>query len=134
MAFFIIQIIAFISLTKVSSPVPFEIILLLIMTCYGGGFSTLPAFLSDMFGLKQLSTIHGYELTAWGIAGIVGPTVVSRVLEATGRYNLTLYVFACAFVVAFVVSCIMAKNIVSLRKAQEVQDMKVENVAKHTSA
>ncbi len=116
-AFFVIEIGAFMLLTKVSTPLAFQCLLLLIMTCYGGGFATLPAFLGDMFGTRQLGTIHGYELTAWGIAGMVGPTIVSRMLEATGNYTYTLYLFTGFFVIALVVSLLMAQNVFSLRKA-----------------
>jgi len=91
-------------------------LIFLILTCYGGGFSTLPAFLGDMFGTKQLGTIHGYELTAWGIAGMVGPSIVTRVLEATGSYTTTLYIFAGFLTFAFVVSCLMSLDLSHARR------------------
>ena len=116
--FFVLQIGAFLLLTRVTTPLLFEALLLLIMTCYGGGFSTLPAFLGDMFGTRQLGTIHGYELTAWGIAGMVGPGIVSRMQAATGGYDQTLYLFTGFFVLALITSCLMAINVFALRRRQ----------------
>ncbi|KAF5032297.1 putative MFS-type transporter YhjX [anaerobic digester metagenome] len=116
MAFFVIQVVAFLTLSTVSDAFAFQCLIMLIIICYGGGFSTLPAFLGDMFGTKQLGTIHGFELTAWGIAGIVGPTIVTKVLEATGSYTTTLHIFAGFLAVAFLVSCLMAKEIKAKRQ------------------
>lgn len=115
-AFFVIQIAAFMGFTMTDSTFVFQTLLLIIMTCYGGAFATLPAFLSDMFGAKQLGAIHGAELTAWGMAGLVGPAIVSYILEFTGSYTTTLHIFTGFFVVAFVVSLLMAYNIRTLRK------------------
>ncbi|MFI3271861.1 MAG: OFA family MFS transporter [Pseudomonadota bacterium] len=115
-AFFVIQIAAFMLLTMTESSLVFQTLLLIIMTCYGGAFATLPAFLSDMFGAKQLGAIHGAELTAWAMAGLVGPAIVSYILEFTGNYNATLYIFTGFFVVAFIVSLMMARNIAMLHK------------------
>jgi len=64
-----------------------------------------------MFGTKQVSAIHGYILTAWASAGIAGPMFVSWIREMTSGYTSTLYVFAGLFVVAFVVSLLIKKNI-----------------------
>nr|WP_243545724.1 OFA family MFS transporter [Pseudodesulfovibrio tunisiensis] len=122
MAFYIIQIFAFLALTKVTDAVAFQALLFLILTCYGGGFSTLPAFLGDMFGTKQLGSIHGYTLTAWGCAGIVGPTIVTEVLEMTGSYSGTLYIFTGFLAVALVVSCLMVLDLRQKRKLQMSQE------------
>ncbi len=111
MAFFIIQVFAFLALTKTTNPLFFQCLIFIILTCYGGGFSTLPAFLGDMFGTKQLGTIHGYELTAWGLAGMVGPSIVTRVLEATGSYSATLYIFAGFLTFALAVTFFLAHDL-----------------------
>ena len=47
-----------------------------ILSMYGGGFATVPAYLADMFGTQFVGAIHGRLLTAWSTAGIVGPVVV----------------------------------------------------------
>ena len=63
--FFLIQIFAFYALAETSSAFIFQLIVFVIISCYGGGFSCMPAFLSDLFGTKELSAIHGKILTAW---------------------------------------------------------------------
>jgi len=103
-AFYIIQIFAFALLPLAQNPVTFQILVLLILTCYGGGFASIPAYISDMFGTKQLAAIHGYVLTAWAAAGIVGPMLVSYVRSTTNAYDKTLYIFVGFFVTALITS------------------------------
>ena len=91
--FFAIQIATFFLLPSITSAIVFQIILFLIMTCYGGGFASIPAYIGDIFGTKQLGAIHGYILTAWAAAGLVGPMVASWIREATDSYAGTLYIF-----------------------------------------
>jgi MFS family permease len=79
----------------------------IIMSMYGGGFSTVPAYLADMFGTQFVGAIHGRLLTAWSTAGIIGPVVVNYLREfqlAAGvprdkLYDSTMYVL-CAMLVA----------------------------------
>ena len=79
----------------------------IILSMYGGGFSTVPAYLADMFGTQFVGAIHGRLLTAWSTAGIIGPVVVNYIREfqlAAGvprdqLYNTTMYVL-CAMLVA----------------------------------
>ncbi len=52
-----------------------------ILSMYGGGFATVPAYLADFFGTQMVGTIHGRLLTAWAAAGIIGPVVVNCLLE-----------------------------------------------------
>jgi MFS family permease len=71
-----------------------------ILTMYGGGFATIPAYLADMFGVGNVSAIHGRLLTAWSTAGILGPVLVNYVREfqishgvaASNAYTFTMYV------------------------------------------
>lgn len=58
----------------------------------------MPAYLSDLFGTKELGAIHGRILTAWGIAGVVGPYLVAVFREMTKGYSTILYFFAGCFV------------------------------------
>ena len=85
----------------------FQILVFVIISCYGGGFSCMPAYLSDLFGTKELSAIHGKILTAWGLAGIAGPLLLSYMRETTSGYTATLYVFAAAFVLSLIVALIL---------------------------
>ena len=109
--FFIIQIIAFMVLAQTSNAGLFQIMVFVILLCYGGGFATVPAYLGDMFGTKELGAVHGYTLTAWAAAGLAGPTIVSQVKLATGSYSTTLYFFSGLFAFALLVSILVKLNI-----------------------
>jgi len=114
-AFFIIQVVAFWVLPDITSVILFQIVLYLILTCYGGGFATLPAYIGDLFGTKELGAIHGYVLSAWGLAGVTGPQLVARLYQATGSYEAVLHVFSVVFVVALVVSIMMTIHVINAR-------------------
>jgi MFS family permease len=62
----------------------FVILAMLILSFYGGGFATVPAYLRDLFGTFQVGAIHGRLLTAWSAAGVVGPLIVNGFLDAKG--------------------------------------------------
>ncbi len=114
-AFFLIQIVAFFVLPKTTSAFLFQGVVFLILTCYGGGFSSIPAYIGDVFGTKRLSAIHGNILTAWAAAGLVGPLIAARVRETTGSYEQTLQIFAGFFVFALVCSILIQLNIRKIR-------------------
>lgn len=105
--FFFLETLAFWKLASTTETFLFEVLVLLIITCYGGGFSCMPAYLSDIFGTRSLSAIHGRILTAWGLAGVVGPFLVSWLRESTNGYALTLYFFAGCFVVNLIVALVL---------------------------
>ena len=73
-----------------------------ILTMYGGGFATIPAYIADLFGVGFVSAIHGRLLTAWSTAGILGPVLINYVREfQIGRgvppadsYTFTMYALA----------------------------------------
>lgn len=108
--FFTIEIAAFWQLAGTTDAFMFQVLVLLIISCYGGGFSCMPAYLSDIFGTRQLSAIHGRILTAWGIAGVVGPSLVSWLRESTSGYSLTLEFFAGCFVVNFFIALVLKQR------------------------
>lgn len=118
--FFVIQILLFFLLPFTTEALLFQLILFIIMTCYGGGFAAIPAYIGDIFGTKQLGAIHGYILTAWAAAGLAGPFIVSTIREATESYTLTLYIFTGMFVVALVISIIIRQDIKRV-KAGKIQ-------------
>jgi OFA family oxalate/formate antiporter-like MFS transporter len=118
--FFLTQTIAFYLLPSISDIIVFQFLLYFIMTCYGGGFASIPAYIGDIFGTKELGAIHGYILTAWAAAGLVGPLIISIVKDMTGSYSQTLYVFAGFFAVALIVSILMFINIKELRKEKNI--------------
>jgi MFS family permease len=82
----------------------------LILTMYGGGFATIPAYLADLFGTRFVGAIHGRLLTAWSVAGILGPSVVAFIREAQVQrgipadqaYNMTMYILAAMLVAGLV--------------------------------
>ena len=113
--FFAVEILAFWFLPSLTSIVMFQVVLYLILTFYGGGFSTLPAYIGDLFGTKELGAIHGYVLTSWAMAGVFGPQMVARLYQATGSYQTVLHVFSGAFAVAFAVSILMTIYVIKAR-------------------
>ena len=106
-SFFIIQGFAFLCLSQTTDSILFQFLVYLIISCYGGGFSTIPAFLSDLFGTRELSAIHGKILTAWAAAGVVGPLFVAWIKDTTHSYTATLLVFSFCFVVSLIVSTML---------------------------
>ncbi|MBO0935776.1 OFA family MFS transporter [Fibrella sp. HMF5335] len=90
----------------------------IILSMYGAGFATIPAYLRDMFGTLQVGAIHGRLLTAWSTAAILGPTLVTQLRDyyiSSGKaagltesvakasaYNTTMYIMAALLVVGFV--------------------------------
>lgn len=105
--FFLLEIVAFYMLASVTDSFLFQALIFLIITCYGGGFSCMPAYLSDLFGTKQLSAIHGRILTAWGLAGIAGPLLLSWIKETTNSYSITLYFFSGCFIISLLIAVIL---------------------------
>jgi MFS family permease len=87
----------------------FVVIFCVILTMYGGGFSTIPAYLSDIFGTQFVGAIHGRILTAWSAAGILGPVLIGYIREyqigrgipAGQAYNITMYILAGLLVAGF---------------------------------
>nr|WP_272495670.1 OFA family MFS transporter [Bacillus pinisoli] len=117
--YFSIQIAAFILIPMTTNAFLFQLLILLVLTCYGGGFAALPAFIGDLFGTKQLGAIHGYILTAWSLAGVVGPITVSYIRETTNSYNAAFYIFTGLLIVAFIVSLVMKADIKKIRQQNE---------------
>ncbi len=94
---------------RLGSVALFVALFCIILTMYGGGFATIPAYLADIFGTQFVGAIHGRLLTAWSAAGILGPVLVNYLREyqidrgvpAAQAYNVTMYVLAALLVVGF---------------------------------
>lgn len=84
--------------------------LLVINAGYGGGFSTLPALLSERFGMKKISQIHGLALSAWAIAGLTGNNTSEIILNSTGNYSVVLSVATVLYLVALLVCVLIVKK------------------------
>ena len=88
----------------------FVLIFCIILTMYGGGFATVPAYLADIFGTQYVGAIHGRLLTAWSTAGVLGPVLVNYIREYqiergvpnAQAYNVTMYVLAGLLVVGLI--------------------------------
>jgi len=88
-----------------------------ILSMYGGGFATVPAYLRDLFGTKQVGAIHGRLLTAWSLAAIVGPSAVTYVRERqlaagvapAGAYSAVLYALVALLAVGFVANALVPR-------------------------
>ena len=81
-----------------------------ILSMYGGGFATIPAYLRDMFGTVQVGAIHGRLLTAWSTAGVLGPVLVNYIREyeishgvpKADAYTFTMHIMAGLLIVGFI--------------------------------
>lgn len=86
-----------------------------ILSMYGGGFSTIPAYLRDIFGTMHVGAIHGRLLTAWSAAGVFGPVIVNYMRQyqimhgvpARDAYNTTMYVMALLLIVGLICNLLM---------------------------
>jgi MFS family permease len=114
----------------------------IILSMYGGGFSTVPAYLADVFGTQFVGAIHGRLLTAWSTAGIIGPVVVNYIREfqlAAGvprdhLYDTTMYIL-CAMLVAGLICNYLVKPVDPKwhMSAEEVAKLQAETAAKGAS-
>ncbi|MFJ9187500.1 MULTISPECIES: OFA family MFS transporter [unclassified Streptomyces] len=85
---------ALIALVGSSSKPLFVLCALVVLSFYGGGFATIPAYLKDLFGTYQVGAIHGRLLTAWSTAGVLGPLIVNWIAdrqEEAGKHGADLY-------------------------------------------
>jgi OFA family oxalate/formate antiporter-like MFS transporter len=89
----------------VSVGVAFAIVLL----CYGGGFGTMPSFNADYFGTKYLGINYGMIITAWGVGGLAGPLIASKVKDVTGSFTGALVPVAVMLLVAAILPFITKK-------------------------
>jgi OFA family oxalate/formate antiporter-like MFS transporter len=110
--FLLLQVALFLGLAFTQSHIIFLILLFVILSCYGAGFACIPAYLSDMYGVKQVSAIHGRVLTAWACAGVIGPFFTTWVVKASGGYDSIMVYISIALVMAFAVSIIAAREYV----------------------
>ena len=116
--FFALQILAFYFIIRTTDQMLFQFLLYAIFTCYGGGFATVPAFLGDLFGTREVGTIHGYLLTAWSAAGIVGPMIISNLHSATGNYTDAMNIYCVLFAVALLSTGLLWLNIRKIQGAR----------------
>ena len=91
---FLAQAVVFFLLAHVHSFGGLAVLSFIVLLCYGGGFGTMPAFAADFFGAKNVGSIYGLMLTAWGLAGLLGPALIAHVRQGTGHYTDALNLIA----------------------------------------
>ena len=112
----------------------------LILSMYGGGFATVPAYLADMFGTQMVGAIHGRLLTAWSVAGVVGPILIADLREsqlASGVaknlvYDRTLYILAGLLLVGLICNA-MVRPVDAKHHMSDV-DLQHERALQHEAA
>jgi len=104
---FVIQAIVFWIMPRVHSFSPFTVLCFIILLCYGGGFGTMPAFAADYFGARDVGSVYGLMLTAWGFAGVFGPMLIANIRQSTGRYSEALSIIAVVMLVSAVIPLIV---------------------------
>jgi MFS family permease len=108
---------------------PFEISLFIVLTMYGGGFATIPAFLADIFGSDYVGAIHGALLTAWSAAAVAGPFIITELSERAKAelvpgasrihiYDMPLHVLAVLLASGFLLTLLVRP----LRRDQRAAD------------
>jgi MFS family permease len=112
--FFILGIICYCSVPysgAIGSVVGFVCAYALVFSMYGGGFATVPAYLKDMFGTRYVGAIHGWLITAWSMAGVIGPVLVKYNLDhgvpKADAYNNTMYVLAGLLVIGLIANSLI---------------------------
>lgn len=122
----------------------FVVVVCVILTMYGGGFATVPAYLADIFGTQMVGAIHGRLLTAWSVAGIIGPVLIANLRQAQLDagvpknlvYDNTLYILAGLLVLGFILNLLIKpvnpKHFMTPEELAEEQALTAE--ASHKSA
>ena len=100
---FLLQAIIFWLLPSAHGLPAFATLAVLVLLCYGGGFGTMPAFAADYFGADHVGSIYGLMLTAWGVAGVLGPTLMATLRERSGRYDDGLRLIAGLMLVSAII-------------------------------
>ena len=106
---------AVLALAGSSATALFVTVTFLIVSFYGGGFATIPAYLKDLFGKLEVGAIHGRLLTAWSAAGVAGPLIVNAIVdgrreagfEGADLYIPSMVVMACLLVVGFIANMLV---------------------------
>jgi len=114
------QILIFVALIFVQSPLLFGVLVCYILLCYGGGFGTAPSFVLTVFGNKIMAVVYGCLLTAWSMGGLVGPQVAAMIKDKfkdpTQAATNTYIVGAVFLAVGFLISLLLTNKPFELKK------------------
>lgn len=100
---FLLQAVVFWLMPSAHGLTLFAALTIVVLLCYGGGFGTMPAFAADYFGAEHVGSIYGLMLTAWGVAGILGPTLMAALRERSGGYDQGLRLIAGLMLVSAII-------------------------------
>lgn len=106
LSMFLVQAVVFWMMPHVSAFGIFTTLAFIVLLCYGGGFGTMPAFATDYFGSTNVGSIYGLMLTAWGFAGVLGPTLIASIRQRTGHYSEALHMIAVIVLISAVLPLI----------------------------
>ncbi|MET1073970.1 MAG: OFA family MFS transporter [Umezawaea sp.] len=117
---------------NVSTPL-FVVCAMVILSFYGGGFATIPAYLKDLFGTYQVGAIHGRLLTAWSTAGVLGPLIVNAIADsqkAAGKSGPDLYTNSLFIMIGLLVVGFVANEFVRPVNAKFHESAELEEAAR----
>jgi OFA family oxalate/formate antiporter-like MFS transporter len=118
---FLCQVLLFWFMPGMSSAGTLAVVTFVILLCYGGGFGTMPAFVADYFGAKNMGPIYGLMLTAWGFASAFGPLLIAYMRQASGSYRGALHVIAGVMLISAVLPFLVSPpRTATLTKKEEV--------------
>ena len=112
LAMFLVQATVFWLLPSAHTLELFAALTVVVLLCYGGGFGTMPAFAADYFGAEHVGPIYGLMLTAWGVAGVLGPTVIAALRERSGHYDDGLRLIAGLMLVSAIIPLLVRPPVV----------------------
>jgi OFA family oxalate/formate antiporter-like MFS transporter len=88
--------IAYLVLPHANSPVLFSVLICYVIASYGGGFGTIPSLISDLYGSKRMSSLHGLALTGWATAGLIAPPIFGFLYDKVPEQAATYAYYICA--------------------------------------
>ncbi|HUR72750.1 MAG TPA: OFA family MFS transporter [Sporichthya sp.] len=105
----------FILLTTDNNKAMFVVACMLILSFYGAGFATVPAYLKDLFGSYQVGAIHGRLLTAWSVAGVLGPMIINNIADhqiSHGKKGVDIYTPSFVIIIALLVVAFICNELI----------------------
>ena len=105
---FLLQVALFWVLPGLASVGVVTVVAFIILMCYGGGFGTMPAFVADYFGSKNVGPIYGLMLTAWGAASAFGPLLIAYLRQSSGAYTSGLHIVAAVMALSTVLPILVS--------------------------
>jgi len=115
---FLLQAAAFLLLSHVSGFGSLAVLAFAILLCYGGGFGTMPSLATDYFGTRDIGSIYGLMLTAWGAGAVAGPTSIAQVRQATGEYQGALKIMALMTLFSTIVPLLLHPPVLRPRQSE----------------